>query len=281
MEKGQGHDGVILMSMTSSSLSVSALIITFNEEKHIERCLASLAWADEILVVDAFSRDRTPEICLRKDAPWSGKLNFIQKEWEGFRVQRNFALEKAKNNWLLVVDADEECTPVLAARIKELLMLPEGPPRRAYKIRRIEYFLGKPIHYGIWNDKEGYHGSYQDRFFHREGVYYVNDVHEYPVFQQKPGIIHEPLHHASITTEKFLDKMNKYTTIEAQDRIDQGKRTNLLHILVAFPAMFIKNYIRYKSYRDGIYGVIISLLEGVSRVVRHIKMWQIQQGKKW
>lgn len=268
------------MSMTRSSFPVSVIIITFNEEKHIELCLSSVAWADEIVVVDAFSKDRTPEICLRKDAPWSGKLNFIQNEWKGFRTQRNFSIEKARNDWLLVVDADEECTPELAARIKELLILPEGPPYKAYKIRRIEYFLDKPIHYGIWNDKERYHGSYQDRFFNREGVYYVNDVHEYPVFPKEFGIIHEPLHHASITTEKFLDKMNKYTTIEAQDRINQGQRTNMLHILVAFPAMFLKNYIRYKSYKDGIHGVIISLLEGVSRVVRHIKMWQLQQGKK-
>lgn len=269
------------MTMSSSRLSISAVIISFNEEKHIERCLKSLTWVDEILVVDAFSKDKTPEICLREDALWSGKITFIQNEWKGFRVQRNFAMEKAKNDWLLVVDADEECTPELAARIAELLNMHGGPPLRAYKIRRIEYFLGKPIYYGIWNDKERYHGSYQDRFFHREGVYYVNDVHEYPVFQNEPGIIHEPLHHASITTEKFLDKMNRYTSIEAQDRIDHGKRTNLFHILVAFPAMFIKNYIRYKSYRDGIYGVMISLLEGVSRVVRHVKMWQIQQGKKW
>lgn len=269
------------MDMASLGLQVSAVIISFNEEKYIERCLSSLTWADEILVVDAFSTDRTSEICLRPDAPWAGNIRFLQNEWRGFRLQRTFAMENAENNWLFVVDSDEECTPELAARIRNLLNIPGGPPQRAYKVRRIEYFLGKPIYYGIWNDKRFYNGSYQDRFFHREGVYYVNDVHEYPVFTQEPFIIQEPLLHSpDVTPERIIAKMNKYTTIEARDRISQGQRTNLPHILVAFPAMFIKNLINYKAYKDGIYGVIISLLEGVSRVVRHIKMWQIQQEKK-
>jgi hypothetical protein len=146
---------------------------------------------------------------------------------------------------------------------------PSGPPHRAYKVKRVEYFLGKPIHYGIWNP------SYQDRFFHREGVKYVNDIHEYPIFPQPPGRIHEPLLHSpDFSPERFLDKMNKYTTIEAWDRVKAGQRTNLFRLLSAGPAMFLKNYFYYQAYRDGVHGVVISLLEGVSRVVRHVKMWQ-------
>jgi glycosyltransferase involved in cell wall biosynthesis len=253
---------------------VTAALITLNEERHIARCLGSLAWADEILVVDAQSKDRTAEICQDPSAPWASKIRFISRPWNGFRDQRTFAMNESRNDWILVVDADERCTPELEARIRGFFEGPSGtePPHRAYKVRRIEYFLGKAIHYGIWNP------SYQDRFFHRAGVKYVNDIHEYPAFPKPPQDIHEPLEHdPDFAPERFLEKMNKYTTIEARDRVMQGQRTNWFKLIGAFPAMFYKNYFYYGARKDGMHGFVISLLEGVSRVVRHIKMWQIQR----
>jgi (heptosyl)LPS beta-1,4-glucosyltransferase len=250
-------------------LPVSAVIIARNEEKYIERCLRSLVWADEIVVVDGESTDRTPEICRQNSAPWASKIKFLQRPWPGFRAQRMFAMEQAKNDWLLVVDADEECSHELSQKIRELMTLPSGPPHRAYKVRRQEFFLGKPIHFGIWNP------SYQDRFFHRAGVKYVNEIHEYPIFATLPDRLHEPLVHApEFAPEKFLEKMNKYTSIEARDRVMAGQRTNVFRLVGAFPAMFLKNYFYYGAYKDGIHGLVISLLEGVSRCVRHVKIWQ-------
>jgi glycosyltransferase involved in cell wall biosynthesis len=251
------------------SLPVSAVIIARNEEKHIARCLASLTWANEIVVVDAESTDRTAEICQDPKAPWAGKLKFLRRAWTGFKDQRNFSVDSASHDWILVVDADEKCSDELREKIHSLMNQAGGPPRRAYKVRRIEYFLGKPFYHGVWNP------SYQDRFFHREGVRYTNDIHEYPVFPQMPEEIHEPLHHSpDFAPERFLDKMNKYTSIEAMDRVRAGQRTNLIHLLGSGPAMFLKNYFYYGAYQDGMHGLIISLLEGVSRVVRHVKMWQ-------
>src|SRR4051794_1867213 len=208
--------------MTSSSnVPVPALILTRNGEGHIGRCLWSLAWADEILIVDAESTDRTAAICEDSGAPWKGRTRVIRRAWPGFRDQRSFALAEARNDWVLVVDADEACSPELAARIGELMSAPGGPPSKAYQVRRIEYFLGKPIEHGIWNP------SYQDRFFHRVGVKYVNEIHEYPLFPAPPQRIHEPLHHSpAFEPEKFLDKMNKNTSIEARDRVRNGQRTN-------------------------------------------------------
>jgi glycosyltransferase involved in cell wall biosynthesis len=253
-------------------LPVSAAIITRNEERMIARCLAALAWVDEIVVVDAESTDRTREICERAGQPWSGKVRVITRAWSGFKDQRMAAMKEARHDWILVVDADEECTPELASKLQALLTTPGGPPCRAYKVHRIEYFLGKPIRYGIWNP------SYQDRFFHRAGVRYVNDIHEYPVFEVAPERIHEAfLHDPSFAPERFLEKMNKYTTIEARDRVAAGMRTNWFRIVFAFPAMFWKNYFYYKAYRDGIHGVVISVLEGISRAVRHVKIWQFQR----
>ncbi len=250
-------------------IPLSVAIITHNEEKHIARCLRSLAWADEIVVVDSESKDQTRAVCEDPAAPWAGRLRFMSRAWSGFRDQRNHAMAAARHDWILVVDADEECTPELEAKLKALLSLPGGPTRQAYKIRRIEYFLGKAIHHGIWNP------SYQDRFFCRKGVEYINDIHEYPIFLEPPDELHEPLLHSpDFAPERFLEKMNKYTTIEARDRVARGQRTNVFRILGAFPAMFLKNYFYYGAYKDGMHGVVISVLEGISRAVRHIKIWQ-------
>ncbi len=256
------------------SLPVSAIIIVRNEEQTMERCLSSLIWTNEIIVVDGGSEDQTLKICENENAPWASKIRIFHRPWDGFRNQRNFSLQKASHPWVLVVDADERCTPELATKIKELLALPQGPPLRAYQVRRIEYLLGKEIHHGIWCP------SYQDRFFLRTGVQYINDIHEYPQFQSLPGMIHEPIeHYPSFTPEKFLQKMNRYTSVEALNRVNQGARTNGFRLLFAFPAMFFKNFFYYGAYQDGMHGFIISLLEGVSRVVRHIKIWQYSAQK--
>ena len=253
----------------SERLKITAALITRNEERLIARCLKSLVWVDEIFVIDAESTDRTVEICSDPSAPWAGKVKIQTRAWTGFKDQRTFAMNGSANDWILVVDADEECTPELAQKIMALLSDSGGPEHRAYKIKRVEYFLGKPIHYGIWNP------SYQDRFFHRAGVKYVNDIHEYPLFPEPPQMIHDPLLHApDFAPERFLEKMNKYTSIEARDRVKQGQRTNWFRMIFAFPAMFWKNYFYYGAYKDGIHGLAISVLEGISRAVRHIKIWQ-------
>jgi len=253
---------------------ISAVIITRNEEKNIARCLGSLTWVDEILVVDGGSTDATLQICRDPKASWNELIRVIEKRWEGFRSQRNFALTSAKFDWVLVVDSDEACSDPLAKKIQSFF---EGgePVNRYYKVRRQEYFLGKEINYGIWNP------SYQDRFFHRAGIEYINEIHEYPKFPSQPERIHEPLLHSpDFGIEQFIDKMNRYVTIEAKDRVTQGRRTNAFRMIAAFPAMFLKNYFYYKAYRDGMEGFAISILEGISRATRHLKMWREQKSLK-
>ncbi len=248
---------------------ISAVLICANEERYIARVLASVAWCDEIVVVDAKSADRTKAIAGDPAAPWAPKLRWYEREWEGFRNQRNFALDRATHEWILCIDADEECTPELRARLESLLA--EENPHPYWKIHRQEYFLGRPIRWGVWNP------SYQDRFFRKEGVRFVNEIHEYARFPDEARRIHESLLHApDFDPDRFLAKMNKYTTIEARDRVLAGQRTNAFRIVTTGPAMFLKNYFYYKSYRDGLHGVAISVLEGVSRSVRHVKMWWMQ-----
>ncbi len=171
------------------TLSISVLIITKNEENQMGRCLESLVWADEIIVIDGLSTDRTVEICQDLSKPWAGKVQVYPRKWTGFKDQRNYALRQAQFDWVLVVDADEACSPELAEKVRSLLKGPKGPDFQAYQVRRIEYLLGKPISHGMWNP------SYQDRFFNKTGVSYINEVHEYPVFNYPAGVIQEPLHH--------------------------------------------------------------------------------------
>lgn len=257
------------------SEKLSVAIITRNEEAHIGACLSSVAWADEIVVVDGGSSDRTLEICRDSQASWASKIKLLERPWNGFREQRTFAMDKAQHDWIFVIDSDERCSPELRDRLQALLAAPGGPPIRAYKVHRQEYFLGKPIFHGCWNP------SYQDRFFHRKGVYYKNDIHEYPIFAVEPGRIEEVIFHdPDFSPDKFLRKMNTYTSIEAKDRVQAGQRTHFWRILFSGPNMFLRNYFYYKAYRDGIHGFVISVLEGVSRAVRHVKIWQYSRERR-
>lgn len=250
--------------------ALTAAIITLNEEKTLARCLGSLTWVDEIVVVDANSQDRTREIATDPKSPWASRLKFITHEWQGFNVQRTLAMKSASNDWIFVLDSDEACSPDLRERLEKILA--EDQPHPAWKVRRQEYFMGRPIHWGVGNP------SYQDRFFNRAGVIYQNEIHEYPVFPVQPLRIEEPIEHwPDYHPDVFLRKMNHYSSIDALERIQKGQRTNLFRMLTTGPAMFLKNYFYYRAYRDGTHGLVLSLLEGVSRVVRHVKMWTIQQ----
>ncbi len=249
--------------------SVSALLIIKNEARYIERALSSLLWCDEILVVDAFSQDETRALCTDAGKPWSSKIRFMQKEWLGFSAQRNLAIEHAKNPWVFFLDGDESCSPELAQKIQSLLESPGLTPGQ-YKVRRQEFFLKKPIHHGIWNP------SYHIRFFYRDHLRFTGEVHEGVECQDEIRQIHEPIIHVEdLRIERILNKLNHYTTIQAEADYARGVRTSWLRILLSFPAMLYKNYIYYGAWKDGIEGFMISVLEGISRTVRHLKIWQI------
>lgn len=248
---------------------ISALLIIKNEEAYIERALSSLTWCDEIIVVDAMSTDRTKEICLRPGAPWAKKLKFIERPWLGFAAQRNFALAQATHEWVFFLDGDEACSTALELAIKRILA---ENPKLQYKVRRQEYFLKKPIHHGIWNP------STPIRLFRKDGTRFVGEVHEGVSSPWQTGLIEAPiLHVEDLRIERFLTKLNTYTTLQAQADVASGMRTSVLRILLSFPAMFYKNYFYYGAYKDGVHGVIISILEGISRTVRHLKIWQLHQ----
>ena len=253
--------------------SISAVLIIKNEAAFITRALNSLTWCDEIVVVDAHSTDDTKSICTNPKAPWATKIKFIEQSWLGFSEQRNFAIEQATSNWIFFLDGDEACSKELSLSIQKILLNHENESRSIqYKIHRQEFFLGKPIHYGIWNP------SYHVRLFKKGEVKYSGNVHEGTITKCETQKINESIIHVEdLRIERFLTKLNHYTTLQANNDFNSGLRTNFFKIFFAFPAMFYKNYIYYQSYRDGKEGFIISILEGISRTVRHLKIWQTQK----
>jgi glycosyltransferase involved in cell wall biosynthesis len=249
---------------------VTGLLIVKNEQEFIERALNSLLWCDEILVVDSYSTDETPRICMDANRPWASRIRFIQKEWMGFSAQRNFAVDQARHDWIFFLDGDEQCSVELAAKIRHTVT-GSGQLRGVFKVRRQEFFIGKPIRHGIWNP------SYHERLFHREGVRFIGEVHEGISGGTPLGQIEEPIIHVEdLKIERFLVKLNHYTTLQAEEDYRRGLRTGFARILLSFPAMLYKNYIYYGAWKDGREGLIISILEGISRTVRHLKIWQIQ-----
>jgi len=258
------------MNLNSKTPKVSALILTLNEEHYIARCMKSLSWCDEIIVVDAMSTDRTVAICGEKNQPWTGKVKVIQQPWLGFSEQRNVALRAATHEWVYFADADEECTEELIAKLKSLLAIPGGPPHQRYRVYRFEYFLGQLIKYGMWNP------NYHDRFYTKNGAHFEGIIHERLIHPSEPVNLEEGCNHDPyLTVEKIFGKMNRYSTLQARADYEGGLRTNIFRLTLAFPHMFLKHLFYYKSYKDGMRGVIISLIEATYRVVRHIKIWQI------
>ncbi len=259
------------MTPKKDSLPLSVLIIARNEAKYIDRALKTVQFAEEIIVVDGGSSDQTREISAELGA------TVIEREWTGFRDQRNFAIENAKHDWVFFIDADEAVTPDLEDWLRDFFQNEhKTTTTNGFKIRRVEYFLGKEIQGACWNP------SFQDRLLRKGKAEYIGEIHEYP--KVEGGLVRAPqkaalLHNPNVTVESFLEKMNRYTTVEAWDRYSLGGRTNLLHLFVTFFSTWFKNYFYYKAYRDGTHGFVISVMEAVSRTVRHIKLWQIQKMK--
>lgn len=253
----------------TDKLPLSVVMIARNEENYIERAVQSCAFAADIVVVDGNSTDRTVALATAAGA------RVVSRAWTNFSDQRNFSLDQAKHEWVLVVDADEAVTPALEAWLREFFRAGRDQAKPyGYKIKRAEYFMGRRIYGACWNP------SYQDRFFRRSKGRYEGEIHEWPRVEGGMELAPETAlldHSPNVTMESFLEKMNRYTTIEAFDRYQAGQRTSLPHLGVAFFATWWKNYFYYKGYRDGAHGFVICVMEGISRAVRHLKLWQIQK----
>lgn len=251
-------------------VQISAVIITFNEEKNIRRCIESLQGiVDEILVVDSFSKDKTKEICLELNA------RFLEHEFIGHIEQKNWAKDQAKHNYILSLDADEALDETLKQSILEAK---EDWTFDAYKMNRLTNYCGKWIHHTAW------YPDTKVRLFNRDkGVWGGLNPHDEFVINKGVEIKHlkgDLLHYSFYTKEEHVLQIEKFSTIGAKALFLKGKRANYLLLFIKPLARFIKNYIVRKGFLDGRAGFDISRLSAYANYLKYNKLIKIQRGEE-
>lgn len=248
---------------------LSVIIITKNEEKNIVSCLESVKWIDEIIIVDAFSNDRTVELAKK----YTDRI--YQKEWSGFANQKKYALSITTNEWVLSIDADERVSEDLKKKIISILSSQQSIEKfSGYKIKRDNYFLGKKINSCGWNK------DYQIRLFKKSVTDLTNRlVHEGFEVKGEIGIINEPIiHHSYKSFKEAFEKINHYSTLEALEKSSKH-RANIFTIIF-FPVLyFIQHFIFRYGFIDGIYGFFVSLLHAWTKMLVQLKIWELQNKK--
>ncbi|MBI3582921.1 MAG: glycosyltransferase family 2 protein [Nitrospinae bacterium] len=251
--------------------TISAVIITMNEEENIRACLEGIKWTDEIVIVDSFSSDRTLEIC-------RGYTNKIfQREMSGFGEQKQFAIEKAASDWILSIDADEVVTKELKGEIKGVLK--EETEYNGFKIFRKNIYLGRPIRYCGW---------YVPiiRLFKRgKGRFNEKKVHEEIFVDGNVGLLKgEIMHNTYKNISHHLEKIDSFTTYDADELIKKGvvlKPSNCLWYFVFKPMVrFFQKFVLQKGIFEGIHGLILSINAAMVVFINYVKLWEKQQKNK-
>jgi len=245
---------------------LSAVLITRNAAAVLEPCLESLAFADEIVVVDSGSSDRTAEIARERGA------RLVQKEWLGFGRQKQFAVEQAKFDWVLCLDADERVSPELARSIATALAAPVSP---VYRMPRRNRFLGRWLAHG-----EGY-PDWSPRLFNRQNARWSDDlVHEKVLYAVTPGTLAgDLLHDSSDDLTAYLERQNRYTTLAARQALEQGRSAGVLHLLLSPVVRFIKFYVLRLGFLDGIPGLLHISIGCINSYVKYAKLIELRRAE--
>jgi glycosyltransferase involved in cell wall biosynthesis len=228
---------------------VSAVIITLNEEKNIKKCLETVKWADEIVVVDAFSKDGTEKICRQ----YTDRV--YKNEFKGFSSQKNYALGKAENDWVFFIDADERVTPELKAQL-DAVRQGAASAVAGYRIPRKNYFFGKWVKHG---------GLYPDlsvRFFKKsKGRFRDTLVHESVVVDGETGCIGAPLLHYTYEDKNdFINRARFYASLWTREMRGQGRKAGLQGLLLNPLFTFLKMYFFKAGFLDGKNGFTVCCL---------------------
>jgi glycosyltransferase involved in cell wall biosynthesis len=240
------------------------VLITRNASAVLDSCLESLRFCDEIVVVDSTSTDGTQDIAARRGA------RVVQKEWLGFGRQKQFAVEQAKNDWVLCVDADERVSAELAASIRAALASPVSP---VYRMPRRNRFLGRWLSHG-----EGY-PDWSPRLFNRLNARWSDDlVHEKVLFAVTPGTLAGDLmHDSSDDLATYLERQNRYTTLAARQAFDLGKSAGVLHLLLSPVVRFIKFYVLRLGFLDGLPGLLHISIGCMNSYLKYAKLIELHR----
>ncbi|NGZ06420.1 MAG: glycosyltransferase family 2 protein [Magnetococcales bacterium] len=240
---------------------LSVVLITRDAEAQLPTCLESVRFADEIVVVDSGSRDRTTAIAAHHGA------RVISQPWLGFGPQKHLAVTCASHDWVLCLDADESLTPALAAAIQHEL---HAPRFHAYRFARCNRFLGRWLRHG-----EGY-PDHQLRLFHRHHAQWRTDpVHEGVETTAPVGTLPgDILHESAPSLANYLDKQNRYTTLQAQILLTQGKKASLLRLVFSPVFRFIKFYIVRLGFLDGWPGLVHIAIGCFNSFIKYAKVME-------
>ena len=242
--------------------TISVILITLNEERNIRECLASVRWANEIIVVDSGSHDQTVRIA-RELAD-----KVIVTGWTGYAQSKNLALQHASSDWVLWIDADERVTAELRDEIRRVLA--GNSEKAGYEIPRKAYFLGR------WIKHCGWYPAHVLRLFRRgKGVFNDRIVHEGVQLQGFIGRLSNALlHFTDDTLDHYMDKFNTYTSLAAKDLSLRGKKAGLPGILFRPLAIFIKMFFLKKGFLDGVEGFMLCLLSANYVAFKYAKLWE-------
>lgn len=243
---------------------LSVITLALNEEHNIAECLSSVQWADELIVVDSGSVDRTVEVA----KGFTDKV--LNVEWKGYGATKNLALKQAKGEWVLWLDADERVTPELASEIRSFLNR-EDTSVAAYNVARRAYFLGK------WIKHSGWYPGRVTRLFRRDRAYFTEtNVHEQLVVDGKiDGLQNDLLHYTDPTLYHYFAKFNKYTSLAATDMKAHGRHASLSDLLLRPPFMFFKMFLLRLGFLDGIHGFILAIVSSLYVFVKYAKLWEL------
>lgn len=245
---------------------LSVVIITFNEQKNIGRCLESVQGvADDIVIVDSFSTDDTPAICKNFN------LNFIQRKWEGYSDTKNFANAQAKYDWVLSLDADEALSEELK---KSILEIKKGNQTSAYKFNRCTNYCGK------WIRHCGWYPDTKIRIFDRRTSRWEGNIHEKLVIegeaQQLKG---DCLHYSYYFIEEHYKQSDKFTTIAAEELFEQGKNASVLKLWISPVFKFLNCYVAKLGFLDGYAGFLVCKIMAYSTFSKYAKLRALNKGK--
>ena len=246
-------------------MSVSVIVITKNEVASIARCLESVSWADEVIVLDSGSTDDTVNICRQYTQ------HVYETDWPGFGPQKNRALECATGDWVLSLDADEWVTPALRDEIRAAVAAPGDID--AFRLPRLSSFCGRFMHHsGWWPD-------YVVRLFRRVAARFSDDaVHERVIVNGKTGTLREPLMHETfVDLEELLGKMNNYSTLSAQDMHRDGKRSGLPKAVARAAWAFVRTYFLRGGFLDGREGFMLAVATAEGTYYRYVKLLLLQK----
>jgi glycosyltransferase involved in cell wall biosynthesis len=248
---------------------ISACMITFNNERTVEQALASVAsWASEVIVVDSFSTDATPAIAGRY------ATSFEQRAWPGFRDQYNYCIGKAKNDWVVFLDADEVIPPELAEEMARRIETDAGA-YDGYIGHRRNFYLGRWIMHGGWVP------DCEIRLFRKSRGGFEGGLHANVKVKGAVGELkHFYQHYNYKDIADQIDTINRYSKTAAEDMLNEGRRFSWIDLLFRPPVRFVKEYLFKRGFLDGMPGLVIAVSTMYYVFIKYARLWELERSKR-